>query len=89
MAECERLTGCPFFLSIKQLPKTAEQMVTSYCRGDNSNCARLWCISAGVRPPDDLFPNERDRALKILTHSKKSPATVSDSAQPKKASHKP
>lgn len=71
MAHCERLEGCPFFRKIKDLPKTATQLATIYCYGESSGCARLWVVSSGVRPPDDLFPNEKDRALKILSKSVK------------------
>ena len=84
MADCERLEGCAFFVKIRSLPKTAEQLMTNYCRGDNSGCARLWCISSGVSPPDDLFPNERDRALIILQQAGKSPAAILDPEAPRK-----
>ncbi len=76
MAHCERLERCPFFTKIRDLPKTAAQLATTYCHGDNRGCARLWLISSGVRPPDDLFPNEGDRALSILSESGKAPASV-------------
>ena len=76
MAQCERLEGCPFFKKIKDLPKTTEQLVSIYCRGNTRGCARLWVLSAGVRVPDDLFPNEKDRALRILSDAGKSPRTV-------------
>jgi hypothetical protein len=76
MAECERLEECPFFAKIKHLPRTASQLLTTYCHGDNRQCARLWVVASGVRPPDDLFPNEKDRALRILSGSGKPPASV-------------
>jgi hypothetical protein len=76
MAECERLEGCPFFKKIKDLPRTAAQLLTTYCHGDNRQCARLWVAASGVRPPDDLFPNEKDRALRILSKAGKEPQSV-------------
>jgi len=63
-------------------------LVTTYCQGDSSGCARLWVISNGVRPPDDLFPNERDRALVILSNAGKSPAAVVNGLAAKKAANK-
>ncbi len=71
MAQCERLNGCPFFKKIQCLPRTVEQLVATYCQGDNTGCARLWVVSAELRPPEDLFPNERDRALRILSDAGK------------------
>jgi hypothetical protein len=76
MADCELLAVCALFAKIKDLPKTAAQLATTYCYGDNRGCARLWVASSGVRPPDDLFPNEQDRALRILSKSGKTPASV-------------
>jgi len=86
MAQCERLQGCPFFNKIEHLPKTAKQLATTYCHGDNRGCARLWAVSAGVRPPDDLFPNEGDRALILITQSGKAPGAFLE-ALPMKDSH--
>ena len=76
MARCEKLEHCPFFKHIDHLPRTANQLVISYCYRDNSGCARLWAAKAGVRPPDDLFPNERDRALVLISEAGKSPAAA-------------
>jgi hypothetical protein len=71
MADCDRLPTCPFFQRLEFLPRTAEGLVQIYCRGDHNSCARYKVMSAGILPPQDLFPNESDRALKILTSSKK------------------
>ena len=72
MARCTKLDICPFFKNMEHLPRTANQLVISYCHRDNSRCARLWTVRAGVRPPDDLFPNERDRALVLISQAGKS-----------------
>jgi hypothetical protein len=69
MAKCERLEGCPFFKKFSYLPKVAEQLAVSYCQQDNSGCARLFLLSKKVRPPDDLFPDDREEALRILSLS--------------------
>jgi len=66
VADCERLPSCPFFQKLAFLPRTAEALVQTYCRGDHKQCARYRVMSAGVFPPEDLFPNESERALRIL-----------------------
>lgn len=71
MADCERLSTCPFFQRLEFLPRTAEALVQTYCRGDHKSCARYKVFSAGILPPQDLFPNESVRALRILSNSKK------------------
>jgi len=76
MARCERLDGCPFFKNLEHLPMTAEHLAAAYCNGDNTGCARLWVVANGILPPDDLFPNERDRALRILAEAGRPPTAV-------------
>jgi hypothetical protein len=71
VADCERLSMCPFFQRLEFLPRTAEGLVQSYCRGNPTACARYKVLAAGVFPPEDLFPNESDRALRILARTKK------------------
>ncbi len=71
MAQCERLNVCPFFKKIQCLPRMIDQLIAAYCEGDNGCCARLWVVSAELRPPEDLFPNERDRALRIIADAGK------------------
>ncbi len=69
LAECERLATCPFFQRLSFLPKTAEGLVQIYCRGDHKSCARYKVMSAGILPPQNLFPNESERAARILKKS--------------------
>lgn len=69
LANCEYLNHCLFFNNLEHLPRTALQLASSYCRRDNSGCARLFLISKGVAPPDDLFPNEREEAVRIFSQS--------------------
>ena len=67
MADCERLTTCPFFTGhMANLPSVADLMKDSYCHGDKTKCARYQVASAGVRAPADLFPNDTVRARDIL-----------------------
>ena len=70
MADCERLPTCPFFQRLEFLPRTAESLVQVYCRGDHTSCARYNVLSAGIFPPLDMFPNENERALRILSKRK-------------------
>ena len=69
LPDCERLPACPFFQRLSFLPRTAEGLVQIYCRGDHKSCARFKVMSAGFVPPLDLFPNESERALRILDKS--------------------
>lgn len=69
MAQCTRYVRCTFFNTIEALPKTAQQLMDRYCLGDNSDCARFKCAASGISPPDDLYPNEMDRAVDIIQKS--------------------
>jgi hypothetical protein len=71
MANCGRLSRCSFVNSLKYLPKTAAHLLATYCRGDNTNCARLLVLSKGLKPPDDLLPNEKDEAARLVAESAK------------------
>ena len=52
-------------------PNISASFKRLYCRGDNSKCARYMVFEAlGVgRAPDDLFPNQEDRAKQIIAES--------------------
>jgi hypothetical protein len=76
MVKCERLQRCPFFKTINHLPETAAQLARSYCYGEVRSCARFLLHSMGVQPPADLFPNEEDRALRLLVDAGKLPASA-------------
>jgi hypothetical protein len=69
MADCECLAGCPFFGDrMANMPAIAESFKRRYCRGDNASCARYKVFKAlgRERVPADLFPNEGDRAEKLI-----------------------
>lgn len=69
MAECPSLPKCPFFNDhMAQRPATAEIMKQSYCRGDNSRCARWMVASALGKPavPVNLFPNQVEQARALI-----------------------
>ena len=68
MAECERLTKCPFFSGhMSSMPGVADLMKNTYCFGDNKLCARYQLASAGVQVPIDLLPNDNARARELLS----------------------
>ena len=69
MADCECLPTCIFFNDkMKNKPASAEQFKRNYCRGDNKDCARFQVFQALGKEnvPTDLFPNQPDRAKKII-----------------------
>jgi hypothetical protein len=70
MTECRKATGCIFFVNrLSSMPNTAELMRKKYCDGDNKSCARyMVCKTLGLENvPPDLFPNQRERALDIIS----------------------
>lgn len=71
MADCEKLEKCSFFKKFAHLPKTIAALVETYCRGDKLKCARYAVASKGSQPPDDLFPNEMERAEEIIADLEK------------------
>ncbi len=69
MIECECLSTCLFFNDkMKNMPVTANIYKNSYCKKDNSNCARYIVFKALGREkvPIELFPNQLERAKEIL-----------------------
>lgn len=69
MADCPSLPKCPFFNdSMATKPATAEMMKNSYCRTDNTHCAR-WMVAQALGKaavPMNLFPAQADRAEQII-----------------------
>jgi len=69
MADCVNLEGCIFFHDkMKDMPGTSQIYKKKYCQGDSTACARFMvCDALGKGSvPDDLFPNQTDRATKII-----------------------
>lgn len=72
MAMCECLESCPFFNDkMKNMPATANLYKNNYCKGDNTQCARymIFKVSGSGAVPDDLFPNNVERANSILAQA--------------------
>lgn len=69
MADCECLNGCLFFNNkMAGRPITTGVYKRRFCLDDNSNCARYMVFKVKGRDavPDDLYPNEQERAKKQL-----------------------
>jgi uncharacterized membrane protein YkvA (DUF1232 family) len=69
MAECECLPRCPFFNDkMTNMPIMADMTKKAYCMQDPSQCARYIVAAKLGREavPADLFPNQCDRAGRIL-----------------------
>lgn len=74
MAQCECLSGCPFFNDKMKMDSGMGVIYKNkYCLGDNTNCARYMVFKAlgKGKSPDDLFPNMIDRAKQIISSAKK------------------
>ncbi len=69
MPECALLPTCLFFNEkMKDMPSLANVMKETYCKGDNSNCARYMVFMALGREkvPSVLFPNQVEKAKEII-----------------------
>ena len=72
MPDCEKLNACPFFREeLAYMPKTAALLRQTYCHGDKTGCARYVVASKGIPVPSDLFPNQGDRLVQILSSTEK------------------
>lgn len=72
MADCECLAGCPFFNDkMQNMPALANIMKNRYCHDDFAHCARHMIFEKLGKEavPMDLFPNQTDRAEKILAQA--------------------
>jgi len=68
--ECEKLTKCPFFNDhLLNMPAVSGLLKQTYCLGDKTECARYMVSSAGLKVPMDLFPNDFQRARKLLAQT--------------------
>ncbi len=74
MAECECLTGCPYFEDeiMKNLDAIIKMRQDKYCKGDNSICARYMVFKVLGREnvPKDLLPFQIEKAKETIDRSK-------------------
>lgn len=71
MPNCELTKRCLFFNDqMSDMPAMSAVYKARYCRHSNVECARWLVFSALGREavPEDLYPNDRLRALRIVRH---------------------
>jgi hypothetical protein len=69
MADCECLSGCPFFNDkMANMPAMANSYKRKYCRGNFEKCARYMVFKTLGKPkvPADLYPNQQEKAQQII-----------------------
>ena len=70
MVECKNLSGCIFFNDkMGNMPVTADMFKQTFCKGDYKTCARFLVakILGKDNVPIDLFPNQGERANKLIS----------------------
>lgn len=73
MKACELTATCLFFNDqMAGMPSTSAVYKKMYCEQDFDNCGRYRIFKAIGREnvPQDLFPNQTDRAKEIIAASK-------------------
>jgi len=69
MANCEFHERCGFFDGgLPTMPPNVDELKQNYCLSNNLHCARYLVANAlgPAQMPQDLFPNQRDRAYQII-----------------------
>ncbi len=69
MSDCPNLFKCPFFNDqLVNMPTIAGMMKKNFCRQTYDDCARYLVAKALGSPavPPDLYPSQKERALKII-----------------------
>jgi hypothetical protein len=69
MAQCDWINECPFLYNKQILIEAMREIYKGkYCQADYPNCARFLIFKAlgPSKVPLNLFPNQRDRAKKII-----------------------
>jgi hypothetical protein len=70
MANCEFIEECIFFNDqMTTMPSTATVYKNIYCEQDFATCGRYLVCKAigGENVPQNFFPNQSDRAKRIIT----------------------
>ncbi len=70
MAECECISGCPFFNGrmAQTMGTVVESMKRRYCLGDQTNCARHMVkrTLGKEHVPPDMIPNQIEIAQQMI-----------------------
>ncbi len=71
MSDCECVPCCPFFNDkMTKMPTIAGFFKKQLCRGDFTACARYMIFRAKKPMPDDLYPDQVERAKGLLAAGK-------------------
>jgi hypothetical protein len=67
MGTCEMVPICVFFNDrMANMPLVSELLKQRHCLNDFTSCARFIVKNSGKPVPDDLFPEDTDRAKRIV-----------------------
>lgn len=67
MNQCESLCHCAFFNhKLARMPMLSDALKQRYCLGEWEDCARYRVISHDAAVPDDLYPDDLERANHIV-----------------------
>ncbi len=67
MDACEHLTTCAFFNNkMSSMPLVSQVLKERHCLDDWGSCARFQVTLSGRLAPDDLYPDDNDRATQII-----------------------
>jgi len=72
MAKCVYMKECLFFNSNElKKPVTEEVLKNEFCKNNYFDCARyiLMQNAPGIQVPNDLYPNQKERASQIIASS--------------------
>lgn len=68
MAACVNFRDCAFFNGkMARLPMVSDILQEQLCMGDSKRCARYVVKAAGLPVPDDLYPDDYQRATDLLS----------------------
>ena len=71
MVVCEAVINCCFYKDkLENMPDNAKSLKEDFCKGDSANCARRIVARrlGDRRVPKDLFPDQREKAIKIISN---------------------
>jgi hypothetical protein len=72
VSDCPNLAKCPFFNDqLSNMPTIADLMKENFCKETYDICARYLVAKAlgSALVPQDLFPSQKERALKIIANA--------------------
>ena len=74
MTDCICLSRCPFFNDkMAKMPTIASFYKKQLCKNDFSKCARFMVVSANLKPPADLYPDQVEAAKAYIRDHSSSP----------------